>query len=402
MLTVSNRFLTAVRQTHQVSIAAAVYRPSDLATAIPVDVIQGQVTIDADARVRRQASVDIAFSLQTPGAEDLVRELPFGGYCTIGRGIRYADGTTERVQLGRFRVDSIVWRELQGQATLTLNDRMAQIQDEMFTVPYAPAGQHPSDAIVQAVQDVFGSTIAYHVLTDPSSEPVVSAATVYLDDRAAALTDLASSINAETMFDNLGDFVVRPAGGTGTVAWTVDAGQTGSMIAAEETLDRSSVRNGVLVRGQAQPDPTTGDPGEAFYALATYDDPTAPTRWAGPFGKVPLISDSTTITSQAQADSTARSLLNLRLGLQRTLSLTALPNPALEPGDIIGLVFADGRTEQQTVNSTSISLDPSGALVITTTSHLLALPSMQPARRFRLYRGGEALDQLADATLVVS
>ena len=385
MLTVSSRFLNSLRGSHQISIAAAVYRPEDLTTAIPVDVIGGTVTIDADAKVRRQGTLEVAFSLQQQTAQDLVRDLPFGGYATIERGIRYADGTTERVQLGRFRVDSIVWRELQGQATLTLSDRMAQIQDEMFTAPFAPAGQHPSDACVTAVQQVFGTSIAYHIQTNPATEPMLGSTTVYLDDRSAALTDLASSVGAEVLFDNMGDFVIRPTGGSSLPVWTIDAASTGSMIAAEETLDRSSVRNGVIVRGQGPPDPGTGAPGDTFYALATFDDPTAPTRWAGPFGKVPLVTDSTTVADQAQADATARALLNLRLGLQRTISVQSLPNPALEPGDIIELVFADGRTEQQTVNSTQIGLDPSGALTLTTTSHLLGLATLQPRVRNRPY-----------------
>src|SRR5215467_14144733 len=218
MLSVTSRFLAALRQTHQVSTAAAVFRPSDPATPIAVTLIDGQVSIDVNARVRRQASIQIAFSLQNAAARDLVRELPFGGYATVERGIRYADGTVERVQLGRFRVDSIVWPELQGQATLTLSDRMAQIQDEQFTVPWVPAGMHPSDAIVQAVRDVFGSTIQYHVLTTPASEPTIGPTTAYLDDRAAALTDLAGSINAEVMFDNFGDLVLRPTVTGGSVA----------------------------------------------------------------------------------------------------------------------------------------------------------------------------------------
>jgi hypothetical protein len=395
MLTVTARFLSALRQSHQVSIAAAVYAPDDLTTAIPVSVVSGEVRIDSDARVRRQGTLDVAFSLADAGARQLVEQLPFGGYCTIERGIRYADGSVERVQLGRFRVDSIVWRELQGQATLTLSDRMAQIQDEMFTAPYAPAGLHPSDAIVAIVQDVFGSTIQYHVLTTPSSEPVLGTGTVYLDDRAAALTDLSASISAETVFDNLGDLVVRPTGVVPPVAWTIDAGPTGSMIAAEETLDRSSVRNGVVVRGQSASDPTTGDPGEAYYALATFDDASSPTRWGGPFGKVPVIVDSTTVTSQAQAQSTAASLLNLRLGLQRTVTLQALPNPALEPGDVIVLQFVDGRQEQQTVNSTQIALDPSGALTLTTTSHTLAVPALTTPTLRHLYVG-TSRDMLAE------
>ena len=391
MIPVTPRFLAALREAHQISVAAAVYRPGDLGTAIPVAVSTGTLTVDRDARIRRQASLDIAFpSLEDQATRDLVRELPFGGYATIARGIEYADGTAERVQLGRLRVDSIVWHELQGLATLTLNDRMAQIQDEALTVPYAPAGMHPSDAIVDLVRQVFADTIAYHVQTSPASEPVLGPATVYLDDRAGAITDLASTINADVLFDQLGDLVVRPSG-RGTVAWTIDAGDHGSMMSADETLDRSSVRNGVVVRGQSDPDQPP------FYALATYQDPTAPTRWGGPFGRVALISDSTTVTSQGQADATAASLLNLRLGLQRTISLTALPNPALEPDDLIELVFADGRTEQQVVNSTQIGLDPTGPLTLTTSSNLAGvLPSLAPTR---MYRGRAALRELATARL---
>jgi len=394
MLTVTPRFLSALRQSHQISIAANVYRPTDLATPIPVDVIGGEVRIDSNARVRRQGSLEIAFSLEDQDARDLVVQLPFGGYASIERGIRYADGSVERVQLGMFRVDSIVWHELQGSANLILSDRMAQVQDEYFTVPFVPTGLHPSDACVQTVQDVFGSAIQYHVQTTPASEPTIGVTTAYLDDRASALTDLAGSIGAECLFDNLGDFVIRPAGQVGSVAWVIDAGDRGSMLEAEETLDRSSVRNGVLVRGQAEADT------DIYYALATYDDATAPTRWGGPFGKIPLIVDSTTVSSQAQADSTARSLLNLRLGLQRTLTLQSLPNPALEPGDVIQLVFADGRTEQQTVNSTGIQLNPAGGLILTTTGHTATLPTMRPARRFQLYRGGAALDELAHAAIL--
>jgi hypothetical protein len=310
----------------------------------------------------------IAFTLADDEVRDAVAQLPYGGYCTVERGITYADGTVERVQLGRFRVDSVVWDEQQKTASLTLNDRMAQIIDERFVTPYAPTGVHPSDAAVTAVQQVFGTSIAYHVLTTPAAEPLLSGATVYEEDRAAALTDLASSVGAEALFDNLGDFVIRPRAPASTVAWTFDAGDHGSLIQVSETVDRSSVRNGVSVRGQ----PDVDQP--PIYALATYDDPAAPTRWGGPFGKVALISSSTAVASQAQADATARSLLNLRLGLSRTLVLQGIPNPALEPGDLIEIVYPDGRTEQQTVNAIRLGLDVTGALEITTTSQVDSTP----------------------------
>ncbi|HYV59136.1 MAG TPA: DUF5047 domain-containing protein [Acidimicrobiia bacterium] len=387
MLTVTPRFLAALRQSHSIDVAAILYPPTGGPVAPAV--IGGQVTIDRDARIRRQGSLEVAFQLGEPLTAEIVRQLPFGGYATIERGIRYADGTVERVQLGYFRVESIVWTELEGSATLTLADRMAQVQDEPFVTPWSPAGLHPSDAAVAAVHQVFGDTIAYHVQTDPASEPVM-VDTVYDEDRGQAISDLASSVAAEAFFDPQGDFVIRPRDLVTAPVWTVDAGPDGVLVEATETLDRSSVRNGVSVRGQ----PDAESP--PIYSLATYDDPDAPTRWGGPFGKVALISSSTAISDQAQADATAAALLNLRLGLARTLSIRSVPNPALVPGDEISLVFADGRTETQTINAVQLDLGPDGGLTITTTSQL-ASTLLAPVR---LYRGGDVWPELADATLV--
>lgn len=374
MLAVTDRFLSALRDTHAVSVAATLYRPSDPGTPISVDVLGGTVTIDRDARVRRQGTLEVEFTLEDQLARDVVRELPFGGQATIERGILYADGTVERVQLGRFRVDSIVWSELQGQASLTLSDHFAQVQDEAFLTPWNPAGLKPSDAAVQAIQDVFGATILYHVETDPVSEPTIQG-TVYEEDRAQAVGDLASSVGAEAFFDNLGDFVLRPRHRTTPVAWTIDAGERGVMIAASETIDRSSVRNGVSVRGQPGMDQAP------IYALATHDDPTSPTRWGGPMGRIPLISSSTAVGSQAQADAAAQSLLNLRLGLARTVTFQAVPNPALEPDDLIRIIYADGRVEQLLVNAVQIGLGADATLSITTTSKLGVLPLLRSSRR---------------------
>lgn len=393
MLAVSDRFLAALRESHTVSIAARVYRPSAPTVPIDVPVVGGQVRIDRDARVRRQGTLEVAFSLDDQTARDTVRELPFGGYAVIERGIRFADGSVERVQLGHFRIESVAWDELQGEASLTLADRFAQVQDEPFLTPYAPAGLKPSDAAVAIVQQVFGTSIAYHVLTTPASEPAIQD-TVYEEDRAQAVGDLASSVDAEVMFDHLGDFVIRPRGGSVLPVWTVDAGDRGAMIAASETLDRSTVRNGVLVRGQPSAEAAP------IYALAINDDPASPTRWAGPFGKVALISSSTAVQTQAQADATAASLLNLRLGASRTLALQALPNPALEPDDVIALVHADGRTEEQTVNALQIGLDATGTLELTTTSQYTPTLDLTP-RRVRVFGGNRVWRRLRDARLVV-
>jgi len=390
MQTVSSRFLAALRGAHAISLAASIYRPSAPTTAIPVSILGGNLTADIDAQVRRRAELEIAFSLADPVNVQIIRELPFGGYCKIERGIRYADGSTERVQLGMFRVDAITWPELQGRATLTLSDRMAQIQDEALQVPYQASGQKPSDAIVALVQQVFGSSIAYHVSTTPASEPTL-ADTVYDEDRGAAISDLGAAIGAGSYFDTLGDFVLAPIpAGTGTPVWTLDAGATGVLISALESLDRSSVRNGVSVRAQA--DVTTAP----IYSLATDNDPASPTRWGGPFGKVPLIVSSQSIQSQAVADSTAAALLKLRLGLSRTLELHGVPNPALEGGDLLQIVHADGRSETAIVNSFEMGLDPASDITVGTRTNWR--PDLQAAgTALRFYRGEAALRELEEA-----
>jgi Domain of unknown function (DUF5047) len=385
MLSVSERFLAALRGSHAVSVAATLYRPSAPTEPISVQVIGGDLICDVDARSRRQASLEIAFSLGDELTAEIVQELPFGGYCVLERGIRYADGTLERVQLGRLRVENVTWPERQGLASLVLSDRMAQIADETFTAPFAPGGLKPSDAIVDAVEQVFGATIAYHVTTTPASEPTL-VDVIYDEDRAAAISDLAASIDADAFFDHLGDFVLRPRPAeAGTPVWSFDSG--GVMIGASESLDRSSVRNGVAVR--STPDPTL----PPIYSLATDNDPASPTRWGGPFGRVPLIVNSSSIQTQAQADATAARLLNLRLGISRTLELRGVPNPALEPGDLIEVVHADGRSEFQYVNALQIGLDPAAELVMTTRQRWRPEPIGTPTR-IHVYRGAEALMEL--------
>ena len=358
MLAVSERFLLALRDTHAVSVVAQLYAPGS-PDPVQVQVVGGGVDANAAARVLRQGSVEVALAREDNDLRQLLGQLPFGGYCSVERGVQFADRTTERVPLGMFRVDSVVLGELTGTATLAVSDRFAQVQNEPFATPWTPAGMHPSDAIVQIVQQVFGSSIDYHVLTDPASEPVM-AGTIYAQERTEAITDLTQSIGAEVMFDAWGDFVVRPSYKPGPPVWTINAGRRGVLTKAETTLDRSSVRNGVSVRGQPNDDQPP------IYGLAVYDDPTSPLRWGGPFGRVVLIAESTAVTTQAQADATARSLLNLRLALSRTFAVESVPNPALEPEDVVAIVLTDGSVELQAIKETHIGLGPDGALQLVT------------------------------------
>jgi hypothetical protein len=389
----SDQFLKSLRFSHVIAAACELIFPGETIT-YPVPVEAGTVTIDRTAQFRRTGTIQIPWSLEA--GEDLgidIRTLPLGGYALVHRGLRYADGSTELILLGRLRVESVTWDTLAASASLELSDRSAQVADEPFAAPYAAAGQSPAGAAVGIIQEVFGDSIDY--LT-PFNPPGTLGDITYTGQRTDAISDLEQSWGAETYFDSNGDFVfAAKPGDAEPIVWTVDAGATGVMVNAQESLDRTGIYNGVLVTGQADADtpPVTG--------LAVFDDPTSPVRWGGPFGKVALLADSTSATTDDQAAATARSLLNLRLKQTRSLELTAAPNPALEAGDTIEVDFPDGRSEVHLIDATTIDLATDDQTITTRTlfapGTLGAVPMVD-----RLYMGREAWQQAADAALVAA
>ena len=355
MLAASSRFLAALRQAHNVVVTAKIYQPTKSPVSVPIE--GGSVTLDRTAQLRRQATVDVPWSptlsSKLTGVGLDLRALPFGSYVELKRGIRFGDGTSELVQLGYLRIDAVTWSTSQARATLSCSDRMAQVRDEPLTAPYNPATLKPSQAAQALVQAVFPS-IAYSVTAGATETALVDA--VFDRDRAAAVSSLAQAASCEAYFDELGGFVYRPVP-TGTAAdWTVDAGPTGVLVDAAESLDRTATYNGVLVKGQAASDQPP------LSALVVDSDASSPTVWAGPFGKVVRIEESNAVQTVAQAQAAATALLDSGLGLARNLTLTAVPNPALVPGDRVLVIFPDKREELHVIDSLRIALDATGAV----------------------------------------
>jgi Domain of unknown function (DUF5047) len=379
----SDQFLESLRFSHVIAAAAELIFPGESDT-ISVPVEAGSITIDRTAEHRRVGTITIPWSLKA--GEDLgvdLRTLPLGGYALVHRGLRYANGDTELILMGRLRVESVTWDTLADTAALELADRQAQITDEPFSTPYAAAGQLPAAAAVGIVRDVFADTIAYHT---PYQPPTPLGDITYTGARTDALSALEQSYGAETYFDANGDFVfAQKPGDNEPVVWTIDAGATGVMVNAQESLDRTGIYNGVLVTGQGDADlpPVTG--------IATYTDPSSPVRWGGPFGKVAMLADSTSVTTDEDAAATAASLLNLRLKQTRSLTLTSAPNPALEAGDTILVLFPDGRTETHLIDSTTIGLGTDAQEITTRT---LFAPVLA------LFHGPEAWRELNTAEVV--
>jgi hypothetical protein len=390
----SAQFLASLRASHVIAAGVELLFPDDPATPVPVPVEAGQITIDRTAQSRRAGSIQIPWALSA--GEDLgvdLRTLTLGGYARVSRGLRYATGATELILLGVLRVESVSWNTLEASASLELSDRMAQVRDEPFVTPYAAKGKRPAAAALEIVQAVFGSAIAYHTPYDPTD---ALGDVIFTGQRADALSQLEQSYGAETYFDAAGDFVfAQKPGDAEPVVWTIDAGETGVMVDAAENLDRTGIYNGVLVTGQAAADEAP------VSALATFDDPSSPVRWGGPFGKVALLADSTSASTQAQAAATAQALLRLRLKQTRSLELTGAPNPTLEAGDTIEVLFPDGRDEQHLIDAVTVDLGTAAQKIVTRSQFAPTMSALKLAPD-RLLFGRQAWLEAADARLVTA
>jgi len=263
-----------------------------------------------------------------------------------------------------------------------------------FTLPATPSIKFSgsvliADVAVEIAQAVFGTTIAYQKLWAPI---VVLGDVFYTGGRAEALHALALAAGGETYFDANGDYVFdRQAGGTEPV-WTLDAGEAGVLVGADESLNRTGVYNGVLFQGQSTADAAP------IVALATDDDPTSPTRWGGPFGKVARIEQSSAVTTLEQAEEAAAILLDRRLTLTRALTVTTAPNPAIEAGDVVTVLFPDGREERHIVDAVRIGLGPLDPQVFTLHAvAALEAGALNPRRPYGIYAGAAAWRELRGA-----
>jgi Domain of unknown function (DUF5047) len=395
MRATSSQFDAALRGSHRVVVEATLHLPGEAPVDVPVQ--GGQVVDDRTAPIRRTGSLAIPWTLELErlGLEVDVRRLPFGSYVELRRGVQYADAQRELVAVGYLRCESVAWGTSEDTAALELADRMAQVRDEKLLVPYAAGGKTASAAAVELVDEVFGSTIGYTV--DVGTEPVLVDVT-YTGERAQAVADLATASSAFAYFDDAGNFVFEQPPDPTTVppALVVDAGAEGVLVEANETLDRTSTVNGVLATGQAAADEPP------LEALVVVDDATSPLVWGGPFGRVVLVVSSTAIQTTAQAQQVAAAELGRRSGLDRSLTIRAVPNPALVAGDVIEVVFPDGRDELHVASTIRLPLDATGAMEIATRSVFAGGGARARRRRgrARTYSGAQAWAELAGARFV--
>ena len=324
-----------------------------------LSVAAGSVTADSRRSMMRDAMItlapedglsqdDIYDLLTTPGTE-----------LSVARGFELPDGTVVTAPLGVFVIDQLT-RIRAGantgtELTATCSDRSARISRARWTQPYQiAAGTALADAVNQALAFCWAgveTAIDSSVMSD-----VLGAQAVFQggadSDPWADVLGLAESFGYLIAFDALG--IVRaqsvPVSAAGSPVFTFEVGATAIMTKQQRQLLADQTYNGVIVTGESSA-VDTPPRGEAWDT-----NPASPTYLYGPLGAVPEFYSSPMITTQAQAETVAASMLAGVLGRTEQLSWEQIVHPGLCPLDVIAVQFPDGTSTLYLLDSLTIPL----------------------------------------------
>lgn len=349
----------------------------------------GSISLDRENSYRTSGSLvipdpDLFPTLDNPSVLD-----PYGAEVFLQTGIVYpegvnaiaqgvcpctlaAEGSAELIPIGYLPIESVSGSEASGRiSNISFFDRGRRFEEFSYATPVDHGGKLIQTVIEEEVLDgdrYYLDEILWTISFDPEvGNFSLPTGTIVEGSRWELLSQLAEDLGAEIFFDRDGNVTVQPVPGVyaeGAIPepdWVIDAGENGVLVDAERSVSREGVYNGVLVLGSA--DEERAQP----FSLVTDDDPNSLTYWEGPFGKSILRIESADLTTDAQCEAAARAELKNVTGLQRSLSLDSVGNPAMDPGDIIQVVFPDGSLETHMLDGYSYDL-ATMAMSITTRS----------------------------------
>lgn len=358
MYPVSTRFLARLAESHRPVTEVLLIRTTG--EVIPLEHTGGSVSVDRGQAIRRTCTVttaDVSLIPRTP-ADQLAM---YGARLRISRGVDYGDGTQELVPLGMFRLDAVEGDPSAGPVTLAGKDISTSVADDKFTAPYRATG-----TVVGAIEAIVLRSLPAATVISAIVDAPIGARTWDVEaDPWAAVQEIAAAAGAVCYVNPDGIFTIAtlPDLLTTDPVWAVESGEGGVYVRGSRGMSADKVYNGVLARGEGAEANTA-----PVFWLATDDDPGSPTYWGGPFGRRPMFYSSSTLTTVFACQAAA----NLKLAAAKAPNakgdFSALPNPALECGDILRVTHPDGLRELHQVQSFSVPLDEGGDFPISTIS----------------------------------
>lgn len=360
MQTVTPLFLQTLTTSHTMTSKVDAFYSGSL-TLADLPFSDGSVTVDRGSKTRRSISLTIPDPSYLPWAATDPLAV-YGQQLVASRGVRYPNGTEEVVPLGTFRLNEPSGDVHTGPVTLTGTSMECAIIDDKFDIPTTTRGLATCVAAIQALITATLPTATIVNLTAGARDPAVAIVTWDAGaDRWDAVTQIATSMQAEIYVDAQNRFVITdiPNTLTSPVVWDIAEGDGGTLMSSARTMSRNAVYNAVVASGE-----NTASNVAPVSAFARDTDPTSPTRWGGPFGKVTKRISSGLWTTVGACQAAADSALSAAIAPNIQASMDSLPNPALEGGDVIRATHA-GRRELYMIQSLSVPLTATGDFSVT-------------------------------------
>lgn len=335
---------------------------------VQIPVISGDVQFDATADIFGNMSivtegVDAERSNQSlfprrPG--DLLSI--YGHEVFIRRGVRVSDDVTLWSSMGYFRIEDVdQGGHSRANITLSGGDRMAGIIEAR---PLQPIEYPPTATVGFVVAQLVGEVYPNAAIVFDDEDLVftnLGRTLVVEDNRYAALKEIAEAFGKIFYWDGSGALRFTDTPDEEIPRWIVKAGEQGVLVDSSRRISRHGIYNAVAATGEAGE--TNVNP---VRAVAFDMGETSPTRWGGPFGRVPRFYSSPLIRTAPQAASAATSILRRHLGAPYSVDFGTIPNPALRPWDPIRVIQEDGTRDLHIVDSVTVPLVATATMTGTT------------------------------------
>lgn len=360
MYAVSSRFLQALTTSHSIVARADAFYEGALSLAdLPIQ--DGAVTIDRGSKIRRTLSLTISDPKYLPwNALDPLAV--YGQTLVVSRGIRFSNGITESVPLGTFRIEEPQGDVHFGPVTLTGKSSECHVIDDKFMTPKSTVGYgNCVDAITALIRETLPDSIIVNATADGRNPTCAITTWDANADRWDAVQQIALAMQADIYVDALDRFVIVdiPEVLSSRVVWDIAEGEGGTLMSASRQMSRTAVYNAVVASGE-----NTASNSAPISAVAYDNDPNSPTRWGGPFGRVPKFISSSLWTGVGACQSAADYALFDAIAPNVATTIDSIPNPALEGGDCLRIAYAS-RKELFILQSAVVPLTAEGSFSVT-------------------------------------
>lgn len=342
MRDVSDAFAATVVQPHT-RVARVSCLDTDLTvTEVLTEVLDGTVTTDAERRRAVTMTIANPDGIWTPAtAADVLYP---NRLLRVERGI-IVDGQEEYVTLGTFAIDKPRIAAAAKTIEVTGQDRLKFALNSRFTRPTVYESGTPLQDVIYAIaRDAGMGTTLYRL---NAGNKALGADRVFEQgfSRVDAIRSLAADFALAVYVDADGYLTVESASAAaGDRVWLFRPGEDSILLDVTKDFGDDRLYNHVLVTGE-------GSDVVPFYAEARDLNPDSPAYnpvdGTGPIGDRLYVYSSPMIRDAQQAQDVADVLLTQVALVEESLTFPTVVHPALEVGDVIGVVEPITRTADE-------------------------------------------------------